>query len=89
MDLDAERRLDVGSPLMVGDRKMCVVSEIVSFQGDKGVVFAILISPVALIVFEGSQHYALSLVEGSEVTLEDLIVRDPSLRDKLSSDFSR
>jgi hypothetical protein len=67
---------------------MCVVSEVISFYTGHYVVFAILISPIALVVFEGSQKYALSLVDELEVTIEDLIIREPSLREKLSRDLS-
>jgi hypothetical protein len=84
MNLKADRRLEVGSPVMVGNRKMFVVSEVLLFHDDNGVAFAGLLSPVALIVFEGSLEYSLPLEEGSKVTLEDLILKDPSIQEKLS-----
>ena len=84
MKVEAGRRLEVGFPLTIGNRKMCVVSEVLLFYDDNGVAFAGLVSPVALIVFEGSLEYSLPLEEGSKVTLEDLILKDPSIQEKLA-----
>jgi len=88
MGLGANRRLEVGPSLVVGNREMCVVSEVITFFASHHVVFAILISPIVLVVFEDNQKYALSLVDKSEVTIEDLIIKEPSLREKLTRDLS-
>jgi len=88
MGLGANRRLEVGPSSVVGNREMCVVSEVITFFASHHVVFAILISPIVLVVFEDSQKYALSLVDKSEVTIEDLIIKEPSLREKLTRDLA-
>jgi hypothetical protein len=82
---EARRNLELSTPLTVGDRILFVVSEILSFCNEKGTLLAIVASPAALIVFEESRLYARPLEDGSEVTLEELILREPSLREKLSS----
>jgi hypothetical protein len=88
MGLEAGRRLEVGPSLVIGSREMRVVSEVISFYAGQSVVFAILLSPIALVIFEEGKKYALSLVDESEVTIEDLIQKDPSLREKLNRGLS-
>ncbi|MDA4112005.1 MAG: hypothetical protein OK439_05660 [Thaumarchaeota archaeon] len=84
MKFDMSRGLEVGDALVIGLRKFYVVSDVLSIKSLTGMVFGIMVSPVALVVFEGDQSYAFSLTEGKDVSIEDLIGKEPSLKEKLS-----
>jgi uncharacterized spore protein YtfJ len=62
-----------------------VVTETLSIWSHSGLIFGVLVSPVALIVFEEDQSYAISMTEEKNVSIESLIAREPSLREKLQA----
>ncbi|HXQ91668.1 MAG TPA: hypothetical protein VN739_01585 [Nitrososphaerales archaeon] len=83
MDLQEKRDIEVGPPLAVGDRLIFVVWERLQISTWKNhFIFGMLISPIYIVIVEHDLNYAFSLLEGTEVDLEELYVKNPSLKEK-------
>jgi hypothetical protein len=84
MKIDTERRLELASPMVAGNRTIIVVSELLSMRSQMNMIFAILVTPIALIILEGIQHYAISLTKESTMSIKELMLEEPMLQEKLS-----
>jgi len=85
MDIEGKKELELGPSLKVGHRLIFVVSERLLINARKGqFIFAMLVSPVFVVILEHDQSYAYSLLEGTEVDLEELYLKNPSLKEKLN-----
>jgi hypothetical protein len=84
MKFQEKRDLEVAPALVVGDRSVFVVCErlLISIAKDR-LIFGMLISPIYIIIIEHDISYAFSLLEGIEVKLEELYLRNSSLKEKL------
>jgi hypothetical protein len=87
-EFEVNRSLQLSTPFVVGEKELTVVAETLLMKERKGNIFGLLVSPVYLIVRELDQSYAFSLPEGTGVDLENLFLKNPSLKEKSSQNKS-
>jgi hypothetical protein len=72
----------VGEVLKISDRTLYPVFQVSTLNRNGKRFFGVWISPLALVVVEPTQKYAVSLT-GEAVTLDRLLEKVPSLKEKL------
>ncbi len=83
MKLEASRIMESRSSFTVGERVFHVVTEVVRVSAG-GHLFSAFVSPVALLVLEPQDTYAISLT-GEDLTVDELLVRVPALKAEMST----
>jgi len=85
MEIEGKKGLELSPSLEIGGRLIFVVSESLLINTSKGyLIFGMMVSPVFVVIIEHDQSYAYSLLEGTEVDLEELYLKNPSLKEKLN-----
>ncbi len=85
MELEEKKDFEIGPTLEIGDRLIFVLCERLLIKTRKDqLVFGMLISPIYIIIVEHDLRYAFSLLEGTEVDMEELFLKYPSLKEKLN-----
>jgi hypothetical protein len=82
MELETSRTTEASNSFMVGERVFHVVTEVVTVRSSKGKVFAASVSPIALLILEPHERYAISFTDEA-VTVEELLIRVPALKEKI------
>ncbi|MCP8311205.1 MAG: hypothetical protein L6N95_01965 [Candidatus Methylarchaceae archaeon HK01B] len=72
----------VGEALKIGDRTLYPVIRVVTINREGEGFFGVWVSPLAMVVIEPAQEYALPLTEET-VTLEKLLEIVPSLKEDI------
>jgi uncharacterized spore protein YtfJ len=79
MDLETSRTTEASTSFVVGERVFHVVTETVTVRSAKGRIFSAFVSPIALLVLEPHDSYAISLTD-EELTIKELLIRVPTLK---------
>ncbi len=72
----------VGEVLKIGDRTLYPVIQVSTLNRNGKGFFGVWISPLAIVVVEPTQKYAISLTSEA-ITLDQLLEKVPSLKEKL------
>jgi uncharacterized spore protein YtfJ len=88
MELETSRTTEATTCFMVGERMFHLVTEVVTVRSARGKIFAASVSPIALLILEPNDRYAISLTE-KEVTVEELLIRVPALKEKILGENGR
>jgi uncharacterized spore protein YtfJ len=82
MELETSRTTEASASFTVGERVFHVVTEVLTVRNTKGNIFAVSVSPIALLVLEPPDHYSISLTD-QELTAEELLIMVPALNEKI------
>ena len=77
-----EEEVRVGKEIMAGNRTIWPVVRITIFLASENRVHAIQITPLAVLIVEQEEQYALSF-DGGQMTIDDILDLAPSLGDIL------
>jgi uncharacterized spore protein YtfJ len=72
----------VGEAIKIGDRTIYPVNQVSTLNRNGTGFFGVWISPLAIVVVEPTQKYAISLTSET-ITLDKLLEKAPSLKEKL------
>jgi len=75
----------VGEVLQVGDRTLYPVLRVSTLNNKGKSFFEVSITPLAMLIIEPTQEYAISLTD-EIITLEKLLEMVPSLREKMKNE---
>jgi hypothetical protein len=82
MKLKASMTTEVSASFVVGERAFHVVAEVMTVRSAMGKIFATSVSPIALLILEPHDRYAVSLTD-EELNVEELLMRVPALKGKI------
>lgn len=85
MELETSRTTEASASFIVGERVFHVVTEVVTVRSAKGKIFAAFVSPIALLILEPHDRYAISFTD-EELTVEELLIRVPALKEKIPAE---
>jgi hypothetical protein len=88
LELETSRTTEAGTSFVIGERVFHVVVEVVTVRTAKGKMFAASISPIALLILESHDCYAVSLT-GEALVVDELLTRVPALREKILAEVGR
>ena len=88
MELETNRTTEASASFIVGERMFRVVTDVVTVRSAKGRVFSAFVSPIALLVLEPHDRYVVSLT-GEELTVEELLIRVPTLKEEILTERGR
>ena len=80
--MEAKTEKLVGESFKIGNRTFYPVMDVFTLSVDGKSFFTVCISPLAMVVVEKKQKYAISLTEET-ITLTELIEKVPSLKEKV------
>jgi hypothetical protein len=80
--LETRRITEASTSFIVGERIFHLVTEVVTVRSARGKMLTALVSPVALLILEPHDRYAVSLT-GEELTVEELLIRVPAQKEKI------
>jgi uncharacterized spore protein YtfJ len=75
-----ETEIIVGKKMEAGNRSLYPVIKVSILKTEQGRILGSWLTPLALLVFEPGDHYAVTL-EGKKMTPEQIIELAPSLKD--------
>src|SRR5579872_1461245 len=87
IDVKTESKFEITSPVIVGGRRILIVSKRSLISIDKQNVAAALVSPVYLFLEEGDLIYAFSIPKGESVNLIELLGDDRALKQRVMESF--
>jgi hypothetical protein len=85
MELETSMTTEVGTSFVVGERVFHVVTEIMTLRSARGKIFATSVSPIALLILEPHDRYAVSLTDEA-LTIGELLIRVPALKGKIPAE---
>jgi hypothetical protein len=85
MELETSMTTEVGTSFVVGERVFHVVTEIMTLRSARGKIFATSVSPIALLILEPHDRYAVSLTDEA-LTIGELLIRVPALKGKIPTE---
>ena len=88
MEFETRRTMEWSTSFVVGDRVFHLVTEVVTVRGSEGRVLSAFVSPVALLILEPHDRYAVSFTD-KELTVEELLIRVPALKGETLAERER
>ena len=82
MEVETSRTTESSASFTVGEKVFHVVTEVVTVRSANGRIFAAFVSPIALLILEPHDRYAISFTD-EEFTVEELLIRVPALKEKI------
>ena len=80
--LETRRTTEASASFIVGERVFHLVTDVVTVRSARGKMLTALVSPIALLILEPHDRYAVSLTD-KELTVEELLIRVPALKEKI------